>query len=39
MQSHALQQLREYLNSQVIGQEELVNQLLVALLADGHIFG
>lgn len=37
MFSHALQQLREYLNSQVIGQEELVNQLLVALLADGHI--
>jgi len=37
MNSHALQQLREYLNSQIIGQSELVNQLLVALLADGHI--
>lgn len=37
MNSHALQHLREYLNSQIIGQSELVNQLLVALLADGHI--
>jgi len=37
MQSRALQQLKEYLNSQVIGQAELVDQLLVALLADGHI--
>lgn len=37
MNSEALQQLRDYLNSQVIGQHELVNQLLIALLADGHI--
>lgn len=37
MNSHALQHLRDYLNSQVIGQSELVNQLLIALLADGHI--
>ena len=37
MNANALQQLRSYLNSQVIGQTELVNQLLVALLADGHI--
>jgi MoxR-like ATPase len=37
MNANALQQLRGYLNSQVIGQTELVNQLLVALLADGHI--
>ncbi|WP_260260268.1 AAA family ATPase [Vibrio intestinalis] len=37
MTSQALAQLREYLNSQVIGQQELVKQLLVALLADGHI--
>ncbi|WP_038173150.1 MULTISPECIES: AAA family ATPase [Vibrio] len=37
MNSQALQQLRDYLNSQIIGQGELVNQLLVALLADGHI--
>lgn len=37
MNSDALKHLREYLNSQVIGQSELVNQLLIALLADGHI--
>lgn len=37
MNAHALQHLRDYLNSQIIGQSELVNQLLVALLADGHI--
>ncbi|NVD08411.1 MoxR family ATPase [Vibrio sp. JPW-9-11-11] len=37
MNSQALQQLRDYLNSQIVGQSELVNQLLVALLADGHI--
>lgn len=37
MNANALQRLRGYLNSQVIGQTELVNQLLVALLADGHI--
>ncbi|MDN2483275.1 AAA family ATPase [Vibrio agarivorans] len=29
--------LQNYLESQVIGQQELVKQLLVALLADGHI--
>ncbi|QIA65319.1 AAA domain-containing protein [Vibrio astriarenae] len=29
--------LQTYLESQVIGQQELVKQLLVALLADGHI--
>lgn len=29
--------LKTYLESQVIGQQELVKQLLVALLADGHI--
>ncbi|MDW6005134.1 AAA family ATPase [Vibrio mangrovi] len=33
----AFQQLQHYLNSQVIGQESLVRQVLVALLADGHI--
>ncbi|NAW56446.1 MULTISPECIES: AAA family ATPase [unclassified Vibrio] len=37
MKSQALQQLQDYLNGQVIGQSELVKQLLVALLADGHI--
>ncbi|MCL9780601.1 MoxR family ATPase [Vibrio sp. S4M6] len=37
MQSQAVQQLQKYLDSQVIGQSDLVKQLLVALLADGHI--
>ena len=37
MTLQALSQLREYLESQIIGQKELVQQLLVALLADGHI--
>ncbi|WP_306694962.1 MoxR family ATPase [Vibrio sp. A14(2019)] len=35
--SHAFQSLQHYLNQQVIGQTGLVKQLLVALLADGHI--
>lgn len=30
-------QLRSYLNSQILGQEKLVENLLIALLADGHI--
>ncbi|HCH01445.1 MAG TPA: AAA family ATPase [Vibrio sp.] len=37
MHSDIFAQLQQYLNSQVIGQNELVKQLLVALLADGHI--
>ncbi len=37
MHSDIFQQLQQYLNSQVIGQSELIKQLLVALLADGHI--
>lgn len=37
MHSETFQKLQTYLNSQVIGQTELVQQLLVALLADGHI--
>ncbi len=37
MKSTLLTQLEAYLNHQVIGQTELVKQLLVALLADGHI--
>ncbi len=37
MQSNTFLQLQNYLNSQVIGQHGLVKQLLVALLADGHI--
>ena len=37
MYSETFQTLKHYLNSQVIGQEELIEQLLIALLADGHI--
>ncbi|MCL9773827.1 AAA family ATPase [Vibrio methylphosphonaticus] len=37
MPKQAFQQLQHYLESQVIGQEALVKQLLIALLADGHI--
>ncbi|MDO6705862.1 MoxR family ATPase [Photobacterium sp. 1_MG-2023] len=37
MLSQTFQQLGQYLQQQVIGQPEMVQQLLVALLADGHI--
>ncbi len=37
MQSETFNALQQYLNGQVIGQTSLVEQLLVALLADGHI--
>ncbi|WP_375748721.1 AAA family ATPase [Vibrio sp. HN007] len=37
MHSQTFKKLQNYLESQVIGQSELVKQLLVALLADGHI--
>ncbi len=37
MHSELFQKLQGYLDSQIIGQTELVKQLLVALLADGHI--
>ncbi|WP_413283096.1 AAA family ATPase [Vibrio sp. MA40-2] len=37
MYSETFQKLQQYLESQVIGQSELVQQLLIALLADGHI--
>jgi MoxR-like ATPase len=37
MHSDAFRKLQHYLNNQVIGQESLVAQILVALLADGHI--
>ncbi|MCG9660014.1 AAA family ATPase [Vibrio mediterranei] len=37
MPAQSFQQLQRYLESQVIGQDNLVKQLLVALLADGHI--
>lgn len=33
----ALQQLKTYIGEQIIGQEVLVERMLVALLADGHI--
>ncbi|MFT7132802.1 MAG: MoxR-like ATPase, partial [Cyclobacteriaceae bacterium] len=29
--------LEQWLSSQIIGQEKLVNRLLIALLADGHL--
>lgn len=32
-----LQPLRDHLNRQVVGQQQLVERLLVALLADGHL--
>ncbi|CZF84690.1 AAA family ATPase [Grimontia marina] len=37
MLAETFQRLNTYLQSQVIGQPELVKQLLIALLADGHI--
>ncbi len=37
MHAELFQKLESYLNTQIIGQSELVQQLLVALLADGHI--
>ena len=33
----AFKQLRSWLEGQIIGQEKLVERLLVALLADGHL--
>jgi len=32
-----LQQLEQWLGSQIIGQEDLIHKLLIALLADGHL--
>ncbi|MEJ2764744.1 MoxR family ATPase [Photobacterium sp. MCCC 1A19761] len=37
MLTSTFQRLQTYLDSQVIGQPDLVKQLLIALLADGHI--
>ncbi|OLQ72119.1 AAA family ATPase [Photobacterium proteolyticum] len=37
MLTSTFQRLNTYLDSQVIGQPDLVKQLLIALLADGHI--
>jgi len=32
-----LLQLKDYISRQIVGQEKLVNRLLIALLADGHL--
>ncbi len=32
-----IQQLKSHISKQIIGQEKLVNRLLIALLADGHL--
>ena len=32
-----IQRLQDYIREQIIGQEKLVNRLLIALLADGHL--
>lgn len=37
MLTDKFQKLKEYLQQQVIGQSQLIEQLLIALLADGHI--
>lgn len=34
---NAFQQLKSYINQQIIGQDDLVEKMLIALLADGHI--
>ncbi|MEQ1637091.1 MAG: MoxR family ATPase [Methylococcales bacterium] len=34
---HAMQQLKAHINGQIIGQDILVERMLIALLADGHI--
>ena len=36
-EQEALSQLRNWLNAQIIGQQSLVERLLIALLADGHL--
>ncbi len=33
----AVQRLKDYLTSQIVGQDKLVERLLIALLADGHL--
>ncbi len=37
MPQHAIQQLKSYINKHIIGQQGLVDRLLIALLADGHL--
>lgn len=34
---HSFQQLKDYINQYIIGQDGLVERMLIALLADGHI--
>jgi MoxR-like ATPase len=33
----SFQQLKAYINQQIIGQDSLIEKMLIALLADGHI--
>ncbi len=37
MPQQAIQQLKNYINTHIIGQQRLVDRLLIALLADGHL--
>ena len=37
MTTTPLQQLEQWLDSQIIGQQDLIHKLLIALLADGHL--
>ena len=37
MSKQAIQQLKQHINQQIIGQERLTDRLLIALLADGHL--
>lgn len=37
MPQQAIQQLKNHINEQIIGQQRLVDRLLIALLADGHL--
>ncbi len=34
---HAIQQLKQHISQQIIGQEALVDRMLIALLCDGHL--
>ncbi len=36
-EQHSIQQLKTWLTSHIVGQENLVERLLIALLADGHL--
>ena len=37
MQHKKIKQLESLVQKQIIGQEKLVNRLLIAILADGHL--